>query len=38
MTERRLFELSECLLEPGQETAAVAPVARNPRLRVAISS
>ena len=35
MTERRLFELSECLVEPGQETAAVTPVAGIPRLRVA---
>ena len=35
MTERRLFELSECFVEPGQETAAVTPVAGIPRLRVA---
>ena len=35
MTERRLFELSECFVELGQETAAVTPVAGIPRRRVA---
>ena len=35
MTERRLFELPECLAEPGQEPAPVTPVAGIPRRRVA---
>ena len=35
MTERWLFELPECLVEPGQEPAPVTPVAGIPRRRVA---
>ncbi len=35
MTERRLFEWSECLVESGSEPAPVASSAGIPRLRVA---